>query len=123
MRIHSMTRLLTSFHDRLSCCCADSSRTVPISRARPSLFKGKTARKSVLSSATCSSPFIVGSARLHIGDIEEMVVHPARKADLQRFSHGGMCPVASRNVGRFAGLLGSIRPLQTRQHPTVRILE
>lgn len=34
-----------------------------------------------------------------------------------------MCPVASGNVGGFAHILGSIRPLQTRKHTASRILE
>ena len=72
MRIHSMTRWLTSFQDRFSCWCSASARTVPMSRARPSSFNGKTARKSVVSSATCSSPFIAAPARFDVGDIEQM---------------------------------------------------
>jgi hypothetical protein len=34
-----------------------------MSRARPSSFNGKTARKSLVSRATCNSPFIAGPSR------------------------------------------------------------
>ena len=121
MRIHSITRLLTSFHDRFSCWCSASSRTVPTSRARPSSFNGKTARKSVVSRADVQLAVHRRSARVHVGDIEQMGVRPARKTDLQRLAHGGMRAVASGNVGGLTFLCGSIRPCEAREHTTIRL--
>ena len=63
------------------------------------------------------------SVRLHVGDIEEVGVRAARKTDLQRLPHGGMGAVAPGNVGRLARLRGSIRPFQSREHMTGRLLE
>ena len=72
-------------------------------------FNGKTTRKSVVSSATCSSPFIAGSARVDIGDVEQMGVRAARKSDRQRLAHGGMRAVAAGDVGGLARLGRAIR--------------
>ena len=47
----------------------------------PRRFSGKTARKSASSSATCSSPFIAGAAGLDVGDVEQVRVGAAGKAD------------------------------------------
>ena len=63
------------------------------------------------------------SARLHVGDVEEMRVHAAGKTDPHRLAHGGMRAVAPGHVGRRARLFGAIPPLQTRAHTIGRFLE
>src|SRR5580693_2830049 len=64
-----------------------------------------------------------GSASLYIGDVKEMVVRPARKSDLQRLAHGGMCPVAPSNVGSLTRFRCSIRLFQAGENTTSRSLE
>ena len=63
------------------------------------------------------------SACLDVGDVEQMFIRAARKADLQRLAHGGMGSVAPGNVRRLARFHFPIRPLQTGEHTIRSILE
>ncbi len=63
------------------------------------------------------------SARLHVGDIEEVGVGPAGEADLQRLAYAGMRAVAARDIGGIARLPRSIHPFQVRTHSIDVILE
>jgi len=86
MRIHAITRLLTSFHDR----CRAGVR-LPAhgadSRARSSPFNGKTARNRSCRARRVSRRSAPSHARFHVGDIEDVVVHPP-KTDLERLGRG-----------------------------------
>ena len=64
-----------------------------------------------------------GAARLHIGDVKEMVVYSARKANLQRLTDNGMCAIAAANVGSLTSLLRSIRRLQMGNDSTSCVLK
>ena len=64
-----------------------------------------------------------GAARLHIGDVEEMVVDPARKTNLQGLTDNGMCAIAAGNVGSLTRLLLSIRGLQMGNDSTSGVLK
>ena len=64
-----------------------------------------------------------GAVRLHIGDVEEMVVYPARKTDLQGLTDNGMGAIAAGNVGSLAHLLLSIRGLQMGNDATSVVLK
>ena len=61
--------------------------------------------------------------RLHVRDVEEMFVHPAGKADLQRLADRGVGSIATGDIGSLARLLLSIWPFQMGEDATRGILE
>ena len=75
-----------------------------MSRARPSSFSGKTARKSRRVQRRVQLAVHRRAARFDVGDVEEMVVRAAGKPDPQGLAHGRMRAVAAGDVGRLARL-------------------
>ncbi len=62
--------------------------------------------------------FAVGrrAGAVHVGDVEESGIGATGKARRQRLPYGRMGAVAAGQIGRFAGLLRTVRPLEHRSH-------
>ena len=63
------------------------------------------------------------SPRCHVRDIKEVSVCAARESNLQRLAHDGVRAIAFADEGGLASFHGSVRPFQTREHTTGRLLE
>ena len=64
-----------------------------------------------------------GAARLHVGDVEQVLVGASRKSDAQDLAHDGMRTVATGDVRGAAVLLRAVGPAETRGYVIAAVLE
>src|SRR5215510_1861059 len=75
------------------------------------IFEWKKSQKIALVQTDMYLPVHERACRLGIGDIENVLIPSAGKADLQCVAHSRMGTIAARDVDSTACVYGSIRPL------------
>ena len=106
----AIARPLTSSNVSVSARSARSSRTVPISRARP--CPGQRENREEIGLVEIDVQFAVDRrpGGLDVGDVEHLPIGAAGKAGADGLAHHRARPVAAGEVGRLAILLVAVGP-------------